>query len=289
MKKKIVLILTLLSICMLFACINRHYNEWITKDGKEYYYNEKGIMLKNCYSKIGSDTYAFDEAGALIKERVVNLDGKPSFVDSDGKLKYYGWCSSNGNWYFANQSVLQTGWIKDQGNWYYLDYDGVMQRNRWVEGKYFVDNDGKMVVNRTITISGKTYIFDSQGIGKEKPDYELIVDKYPNPIWAQDCYVQINSLNIELNSILGSTAYIDYIFDGTILNYIYSNSNSVALYYKVYDDNNYLVSSDEIWIETGSTDMKRGKNIKKKGTDSIGINKDKGIYRVVFYNYKNPY
>ena len=289
MKKRIALILALLSICLLFACGKKYNNEWVTKDGKQYYYNEKGTMLKNCYSKIGSDTYAFDEEGALIKNSVVNLDGNLSFVDSNGKLKYHGWCLSNGNWYFANQSVLQTGWIKDQGDWYYLDYDGVMQKNRWVDGKYFVDNNGKMVVNDTITISDKTYIFDSQGIGKEKPDYELVVDKYPNPIWAQDCYVQINSLNIAISSIIGSTAYIDYVFDGKVLNYIYSNSNSIALYYKVYDDNNYLVSSDEIWIESGITDMKRGKNIKKKGSTSIGINKDKGVYRVVFYNYKNPY
>ena len=286
MKKKLILILAISSISLLFACGKKYYNEWITKDGKQFYYDEKGIMLKNCYSKIGSDTYVFDEEGALVKDSIVKLDGKPSFVDDSGKLKYYGWCSSNGNWYFVNQSILQTGWIKDQGNWYYLDYNGVMQKNEWVDSNYYVDNEGKMVTSRTMTISGKTYVFDTQGNGKEKPDYELLVEKYPNPFWAEETLIKIENLQIDLREEYGNY-WLDYNISFQVLDYIYRDSNTCRMNYKIYDENGYIV--DRGWLSVSGqvhNDYTKGEKINYRENSHLLKFDKKGTYKLVFESKK---
>ena len=259
MKKKLILILAISSISLLFACGKKYYNEWITKDGKQFYYDEKGIMLKNCYIKIGSDTYVFDEEGALVKNSIVKLDGKPSFVDDSGKLKYYGWCSSNGNWYFVNQSILQTGWIKDQGNWYYLDPNNYyMLTNQWVDGNYFVGNNGEMLANRTATIYGKTYIFDSNGIGKEQPP--LTLPAVPYTI-AKKTYYDLNELAITFTELNYNEGYLYYA--GTYSSYITGiriTQIEPKIYYKIYDSDGYIVEDSYFYCPSGSTGEKiRGK------------------------------
>ena len=286
MKKKIFLILTLLVVSLLIACGKKHYNEWVTKDGNQYYYDGKGTMLKNCYSKIGSDTYVFNENGVLVKGKIVNIDGKPSFVDSNGKLKYYGWCSFNGNWYFVNQSVLQTGWIKDQGNWYYLDRDGVMQKNRWIDKDYFVDNEGKMVTNKTITISDKTYTFDPKGIGKEKPDYELVVEKYPNPFWAIDTLIDIKDFQLDLKKLY-EKYYFDYEISFQVVDCEFKRGQNVCrMNYKIFDERGYTVDNGELSIcPVLYHDYAKGEKVVYKGSNNLNVN-EKGVYKIMFYSKK---
>ncbi len=225
MKNKTGLIHLLVMIMLLnmFACTKR-CNEWVEKNGNKYYYDEKGNMLKNCYSKIGIDTYAFDNDGALIKNSIVNHDEKLSFVDSDGKLKYYGWCLYNGNWYFANQSVLQTGWIKDQGNWYYFDNKAIMttgwtvidgeyylfdnsgkMQTGWQENnKYYLDNNGVMLKNTSRNIDGVDYIFDSSGVAsiitKEKKSNSSNYSNIQNG--KTGTYAKYSILYPQINAIL---------------------------------------------------------------------------------------
>ena len=83
-----------------------------------------------------------------------------------------GWYEDNGTWYYLNdEGVMQTGWIKNKdGRWYYLDESGAMQTG-WLKdnGKwYYLEPNstgykGELYGNRTATIEGKSYTFDSTG------------------------------------------------------------------------------------------------------------------------------
>lgn len=52
-----------------------------------------------------------------------------------------------GKWYYLNASgVMQTGWIKLNGKWYYLK------------------SSGEMISGEKVTIGGKSYTFNSNGV-----------------------------------------------------------------------------------------------------------------------------
>ncbi|NFH80307.1 cell wall-binding protein [Clostridium botulinum] len=90
---------------------------------------------------------------------------------TDGKV-IKGWYEDNGTWYYLNdEGIMQTGWIKDKdGRWYYLDSNGAMKTG-WLKDKgkwYYLEPSstgfkGEMYGNRTATIDGKSYTFDSTG------------------------------------------------------------------------------------------------------------------------------
>lgn len=234
--------LFLFILVLLCSCGEKHYNEWVEKNGNKYYYDEQGRMLKNCYSKIGSDTYAFNEDGSLIRNSIINLDKKASYVDSVGKLKDYGWFSLDGYDYCVVESELATGWKIYQGDWYYLDPSKYyMVKNQWVENKYYVGSTGKMLLNTTKEINGKYYIFDSNGVAREKPEFELIVADYPNPIWAHDGMVRINKLNISVKNFYSTWATLEIEIDVTPVRLEYRNTNHLKIFYKIYDEEGYEI------------------------------------------------
>ncbi len=59
------------------------------------------------------------------------------------------WIRKNDNWYFKIKGDYVKGWWVSDGYWYYFDKQGVM------------------VHNTTITIEGKNYTFDSEGIYRQ--------------------------------------------------------------------------------------------------------------------------
>lgn len=274
--KKISLVVFII-MALLCGCGEKYYNKWVQKNGKEYYYDEQGRVLKNCYSKIGGETYAFNKDGSLITNSIINLDGKVSYVDSGGRLKQYGWFSLEGHDYFVDQSKLSTGWKKHQNNWYYLDPKNYyMLKNQWVENKYYVDSSGKMLLNTTKEIGGKYYIFDSNGIAREKPEFELIVADYPNPIWAVDGLVRINKLNTIFKGFIGTYAFLEIEIDATPLILEYS-SNILRFPYKIYDEEGYVVQNSWIDLDTHAQSFQ---SIKKRVSISIVTAKNK-TYKMV--------
>lgn len=40
-----------------------------------------------------------------------------------------------------------TGWVHKNGKYYYYDANGVLQKNKWIDGTYYVDGTGAMLVN----------------------------------------------------------------------------------------------------------------------------------------------
>ncbi len=83
-----------------------------------------------------------------------------------------GWYEDNGKWYYLKDNgTMATGWMKDKdGRWYYLDESGAMKTG-WLKDKgkwYYLEPSstgfkGELYGNRTATIDGKSYKFDSSG------------------------------------------------------------------------------------------------------------------------------
>ncbi|MFR4440729.1 MAG: cell wall-binding protein [Hungatella sp.] len=68
-----------------------------------------------------------------------------------------GWVSENGSWvyYGSDGSLVTYEWRKGADNlWRYLDGSGHMAVNSWVDGTYYVDENGIMVEDRWIRLPG---------------------------------------------------------------------------------------------------------------------------------------
>lgn len=66
-----------------------------------------------------------------------------------------GWKQSNegwqhfGEWWYQNDdgSYKRGGWSQIDGKWYYFDGDGWLLTDAWIQGTYYVGEDGAMVYN----------------------------------------------------------------------------------------------------------------------------------------------
>ncbi|WP_029232254.1 CehA/McbA family metallohydrolase [Butyrivibrio sp. VCB2006] len=118
-----------------------------TVDGKDYYFNEKGAMVKsNWVTEDGKKYYVLAD-GTVAKDRVVNKWGTEYSFDADG--------------------VLQTGFFDRDGNTYYAKSNGAIVKQNWVkeDGKtYYALKDGNLAKNTIVTKWGTKYIFDENGV-----------------------------------------------------------------------------------------------------------------------------
>jgi lysozyme len=96
-------------------------------------------------------------------------------TDSNNKV-IKGWYqdTNSDKWYHLNNEtgVLDTGWFQDKDSrWYYLDEQNGDLKTGWIQLKgvwFFLEIDsngyqGECYVDRTATINGKEYSFDSNG------------------------------------------------------------------------------------------------------------------------------
>lgn len=283
MKKKLHFFVLIISMLILSSCGEKHYNEWVERNGNKYYYDEQGRMLKNGYSKIGSDTYVFNKDGSLIRDSIINLDGKTSYVDAAGKLKYNGWFSLNGHDYFVEQSALATGWKKHKGDWYYLDpstYE--MCKNQWIDNTYYVGNDGKMLVNTQKEINGTLYNFSSEGFGYVKPSCDIVFDcTFPKTFHSRNGDVIIESVAVEYDSYY--RRFITH-WAGTCgypSKYYINTSCGRSVGWKLYDPDGYVIDTGTFYTD----DMVYGDKFrdKKEIIGSGKLNKE-GDYKVQLMN-----
>lgn len=173
-------------------------------DGTYSYYNSSNKLQKNKWIKSGSKTYYADAEGKLYTDGVYKIGKYWYGFGKTGELKYGKSKIKGKTYYFTPKKgrMQKNKWIKTNGHHYYFLADGVMAKNQWV-GRYYVGNkgtrvkkqwqdnrylgsDGKAykglhkigkyyyyfdkktyekVVNKTLTVSGKTYVFNSKGKG----------------------------------------------------------------------------------------------------------------------------
>ena len=79
-----------------------------------------------------------------------------AFTGQWHKAEYdYWWYQRDNGTYPVNQ------WEQIDGKWYFFDENGWMMENEWVQNKYYVGDDGVMMINRQTTDG---FLVDSNGI-----------------------------------------------------------------------------------------------------------------------------
>ncbi len=106
------------------------------KNGKLYYYNSSGTMVKKRWKTVNGKRYYFTKTGAAAVGPV-KIKKKLYLFGSNGALKEKGFRKYEGKTYYVNaKGEIQTGWKKIQKKKYYFDSKGVMQKKTWVDGRY---------------------------------------------------------------------------------------------------------------------------------------------------------
>ena len=130
---------------------------WKNVDGYWYYFNQNGCMITG-WKNVDGYWYYFNRAGVM-QIGWENVDGYWYYFNRAGVMQI-GWEKVDGYWYYFNRAgVMQTGWEKVDGYWYYFNKAGVMQTSRWIDGLYYVDASGRMLVN--------TYTPDGYWVGAD--------------------------------------------------------------------------------------------------------------------------
>jgi hypothetical protein len=105
---------------------------------------------------------------------VKNSSGQYRYFDTSGGLMYTGLKKISTSYYYfdtSNGVRAQSGFLTVSGTTYYFGSDGKAQTG-WltISGqKYYFGTTGAMYVDKTATISGKSYSFDSNGVATELP------------------------------------------------------------------------------------------------------------------------
>lgn len=133
------------------------YNEW-------YFKYPDGTIAKNVSLQIRDGWYHFDSEGKMVTGWQ-NIDNHTYYYHADGKMQYGGWLLLDNKWYLFNQDgTMVTGWYEYNGNWYFMASDGAMYEG-WnqVGGNwyYFTPGEGRMVTN---TYVDGVFFVDQNGI-----------------------------------------------------------------------------------------------------------------------------
>ena len=162
---------------------------WKKVDGKWYYYNADGSLVKSKWMKDSHGWVYLGADGAMVTNKWVRDSKGWCYVGSDGymvKSKWQkdsaGWCylgadgrmvtdkwakDSKGWCYLgADGHMVSSKWIKDSKGWCYVGSDGYMVSSKWQKdskGWCYLGADGRMIASDWQKISDKWYYFDANG------------------------------------------------------------------------------------------------------------------------------
>ena len=135
---------------------------WYTVGKTKYYSNSSGAM-KTGWQRISGKWYYFASSGAM-KTGWAKIKGKWYYLDpaADGAMvssmkKVIG----NKSYFFNSSGAMMKGWIQTMGSWFYCNSSGAMQTNKWIQGKYWVQEDGIMATNSWV--DNDRYYVDGSG------------------------------------------------------------------------------------------------------------------------------
>ena len=124
--------------------------KWFTVKGKDYYANEKGLILLSQWLYKGNTLVYVKSDGAVAKKELVKIGKNTYFFKYKGKYYY---CNKKG-------IVQKKKWIKKGKNRYYVDKKGIRVQGKTfrITGKmYYFGSNGKMVKNKKVTYNGTIY------------------------------------------------------------------------------------------------------------------------------------
>lgn len=138
---------------------------WISKNGKSYFREKDGTVLKGWLLRNGQKYYLDRRTGEKVTGWQI-IDGKCYYFHMKGGRAATGWFNADGEKYFAfSNGMLKTGWFSDQGGRYHLSEEkkGAMQTG-WtkIQGKqYFFYPDGRLAVK---TWLDESHYVDDKGV-----------------------------------------------------------------------------------------------------------------------------
>ena len=141
--------------------------QWVNDGGKNYYLKADGKMTKD-WLKIEDYWYYFNKDGSMATSTWKWSDGKWYYLKDNGQVAS-GWLQLGTKWYYFKDPSgdLQTGWFRANGSWYCANDDGTMKTG-WADSSdgvcYLDDVNGNMKKNEWVTVDGKSYYFNINGI-----------------------------------------------------------------------------------------------------------------------------
>ena len=146
-------------------------NSWFKHDGKDYYVNGYGHLVKNAWvgayflkadgamatSEFTPDQYYVNANGVYLTSQWIKYHGKDYYVSESGKLVKNQWV---GDYYIdGNGNVSKDTWAGA----YYLGSNGKYVKNQFTPDGYYCGADGIYVTNRWVKYNGKDYYMNAYG------------------------------------------------------------------------------------------------------------------------------
>jgi len=123
-----------------------HYEEWVKKDGKWYYYDEYGKKVKETWKLDPADgkIYVLDSKGVRVTKKGW-FEAKNFYTDYGQKVSY------STKYYIKKGGEVTTGWKKIGKKYYYFDQSGrMMTSGSFVKGSklYLLGDDGARITKK---------------------------------------------------------------------------------------------------------------------------------------------
>lgn len=211
-----------------------------------YYFDSNGIMLKNTWV---TGRYYVKEDGTMARSEWVE-NGK-YYVDENGiwdSSKIAKWQISNGRWWYqhADGSYTTNDWENIDGEWYYFDALGYMLSSTWVDGRYYVKDNGKMAHSEWVE-NGKYYV-DENGVWDSS---KVAKWQISNGRWwyshADGSYTTNGWENID-----GDWYYFDesgYMASACWIGVYYVKENGKMAHSEWVDNGRYYVDENGVWVQ----------------------------------------
>lgn len=149
-----------------FYSYNQMAKGYIWFDNNIYYTDNSGAIIKNQWFIRDNYWYCAQKDGAVYKNGLHEVDGKTYYFGSAGDMAT-GLILVDGDVcaYLTDESgvILTTeGWTNYNLDWYYINSKGEVALSQWIDGHYYVDDSGDMVIGSRM-IDGIYYYFDNNG------------------------------------------------------------------------------------------------------------------------------
>ncbi len=168
---------------------NTYHVGWLQLGDDWYYFEENGYARHGWVTEDGKDYFLSYLDSKMVVDLTFTIDGVICRFDSDGVCTrlpgdYEGWMKNEVTWYYrlSDGTFLGDGWHLIDDTWYYFDDEEYMVTGMITDGgeTYYLDEDGAMVHDVSLTFDDMIYTFGSSGalIKKEKvwPYKEIAVD-----------------------------------------------------------------------------------------------------------------
>ncbi len=144
-------------------------NSFVTIKKKTYYFDKKGVLVLSSMFTKGKYTYYADSNGVIAKNCFVNIKTKRYFFDEKGRRKT-GWIDYNGHTYYCRPSgkAYRNEWAKIGKYYYYFGPSYFIRKNRWIDKKYYVDGNGRRVIEPVVRDGDKDRVIPMKNI-KQNP------------------------------------------------------------------------------------------------------------------------